>query len=151
MKIFILRHGQAEAYQTSDAARGLTEKGIADTQQIISNNVQSLSSVERIYASPLLRAQQTAEIATRLLTMESFITTVCLEPESALERLFSFLEKISTTDILLVSHLPLVGILANRLCGFSQDRIQFNTSSLIGIECDFPAERMGSLFLEKHV
>lgn len=151
MKIFILRHGQAEAYQTSDAVRRLTEKGIADTQQIISSNAQALSSVQRVYVSPLVRAQQTATIAARLLKVKSLITTSCLEPEANLQNVFSFLEESSETEILLVSHLPLVGVLANRLCGFAQTRIQFNTSSLVGIEYDFPAEGMGHLFLEKHL
>jgi phosphohistidine phosphatase len=151
MKIFILRHGQAEAYQTNDAVRRLTDRGIADTQQILSSNLQSLSSVEKIFVSPLARAQQTAAIAARLLKIESVITTSCLEPEAHLQNVFSFLEESSETEILLVSHLPLVGVLANRLCGFAQTRIQFNTSSLVGIECDFPAEGMGHLFLEKHL
>jgi phosphohistidine phosphatase len=151
MKIFILRHGQAEAYQTSDAVRRLTEKGVADTQQMLSSNLQFLSSVKNICASPLVRAKQTAAIAAQLLKVESLITTSCLEPEANLQDVFSFLESFSETEILLVSHLPLVGILANRLCGFTQNRIQFNTSSLVGIECDFATEGLGNLFLEKHV
>ncbi len=151
MKIYILRHGQAEAYQANDAARRLTDKGIADTEQIISSNLHSLQSVQVIVASPLVRAQQTATIVAGLLKVDSLITEACLEPEADLHSLLSFLNNMPQTQILLVSHLPLVGILANRLCGFAQNRIHFNTSSLVGIECDLPLQGMGSLFLEQHL
>ncbi len=151
MKIFILRHGQAEAYQANDSVRRLVDKGIDDTHQIISSNIQILSSVQKIVASPYVRAQETAAIAARLLSIESIVSTSLLEPEANLQSLFSFLEGFAETDILLVSHLPLVGVLANGFCGFKENRIQFNTSSLMGIECDFPANGIGHLFLERHV
>ncbi|MBK8186329.1 MAG: phosphohistidine phosphatase SixA [Cellvibrio sp.] len=151
MKIFILRHGQAEAYQANDSVRRLVDKGIDDTHQIISSNIQILSSVQKIVASPYIRAQETATIAARLLNIESIFNTSLLEPEASLQELFSFLEGFAETEMLLVSHLPLVGVLANRLCGFEENRIQFNTSSLVGIECDFPANGMGHLFLERHL
>ncbi len=151
MKIFILRHGAAESLLVNDSARRLTEKGVAETRQIISGNLPVLSSVQTIYVSPLVRAQQTASIAGQLLNLSSIVTIDNLQPEADLPCLFSFLETLPSTDILLVSHLPLVGVLANRLCGFAQNRIQFNTSSLVGIDCDFPAEGMGNLFLERHL
>lgn len=151
MKIFILRHGQAEAYQANDSVRRLVDKGIDDTHQIISSNIQILSSVQKIVASPYIRAQETATIAARLLNIESIFNTSLLEPEASFQELFSFLEGFAETEMLLVSHLPLVGVLANRLCGFEENRIQFNTSSLVGIECDFPANGMGHLFLERHL
>lgn len=151
MKIFILRHGQAEPYQANDAIRRLTEKGISDTGRILNNNIQALSSVQKIIASPLVRAQQTAAIALDQLKLESVETSIYLEPETNVQDLFSFLMDFTDMNLLLVSHLPLVGILANRLCGYDQTRIQFNTSSLVGIECEIPAANMGKLFLEKHI
>jgi phosphohistidine phosphatase len=151
MKIFILRHGEAESLLVNDSARRLTPKGIVDTQQIISGNLPVLSSIQTVYASPLVRAQQTASIAGRLLNLQSIITIPALEPEAGVQDLFSLLEKLSETEILLVSHLPLVGVLANRLCGLAPNSIRFNTSSLVGITCDIPAEGMGELFLERHV
>lgn len=151
MKIFILRHGEAESLLTSDSARRLTPKGMADTRQIVSDNLLVLSSIDSIYVSPLIRAQQTASIAGQLLNLQSIFTTDCLEPEADLQNLFSLLETLSETEILLVSHLPLVGVLANRLCGLAPNSIRFNTSSLVGIECDIPAAGMGELFLERHV
>ena len=34
MKVFVLRHGQAEAQQTTDEARNLTAKGRADVAEM---------------------------------------------------------------------------------------------------------------------
>lgn len=149
MKIFILRHGQAEPYQTNDAVRRLTEKGITDTQKVLTEKLSALANINAIFASPLVRAQQTATIASTMLKKE-IKTTDLLEPEANIQKLFNWLETIKENSILLVSHLPLVGILANDLCGFDGNRIQFYTSSLVGIECDFPASGLGNLFLEVH-
>jgi phosphohistidine phosphatase len=150
MKIFILRHGEAEPYRTDDASRRLTQKGINDTQHIINANFDSLSSINTIYASPLVRAQQTAAIAGKLLKQQ-IVTMESLEPEANPDEVFAVLQTITEEKILLVSHLPLVGILANRLCGLPLNALRFNTSSLVGIECEIPASGMGSVFFEKHI
>lgn len=150
MKIFILRHGEAESQITNDGARRLTQKGINDTQHIINTNLIALSSINTIYASPLVRAQQTAAIAGKLL-QKQIVTMESLEPETQLDEVFAVLQTVSEENILLVSHLPLVGVLANRLCGFPLNNIRFNTSSLVGIECDIATAGMGNLIFEKHI
>jgi len=150
MKIFILRHGQAEAFSTNDFSRRLTSKGAADTQQMVTDNQEFLSTIRHVYASPLLRAQQTAEIATELLGIKSITTNSLLEPDIATKQVFNWLVEVNENS-LIVSHLPLVGLLANQLCGFQSNRLQFNTSSLIGIECDIAAPGLGNLILERHI
>ncbi len=150
MKIFILRHGQAEAYRSDDASRRLTEKGERDTDSMVKQQLVQLQNVDSIWASPLVRAQQTAKIAASILN-KKIETCEHLEPEADFQQLLAQLQNINLQSILLVSHLPLVGILANRLCGFENNRIQFSTSSLVGIECDIPAMGLGNLFLEAHV
>jgi phosphohistidine phosphatase len=149
MKIFILRHGEAEAYQTSDSSRQLTDKGKADSLLVLKNALPHLAGVECIYASPLIRAQQTAQIASELLGIDIH-TTNQLEPEADISQLFSWLGKLNFQSVLLVSHLPLVALFANQLCGLHQNRIQFGTSSLVGIECELVEKALGNLFLELH-
>lgn len=150
MKIFILRHGQAEPYQTSDSARRLTKKGVADTHKVLTEKLLVMSEVDAIWASPFVRAQQTAAIASELFKKE-LQTTHHLEPEASLDELLAWLQELNQEAVvLLVSHLPLVGMLANSLCNFDENRIQFDTSSLIGITCEFPAKGMGEVFLEVH-
>lgn len=150
MKIFILRHGQAEAYQANDASRRLTEKGQIDTELMIKQQVIQLQNIDSIWASPLVRAQQTAKIAATILN-KTVETREHLEPEANVQQLLAQLQSAGLQSVLLVSHLPLVGILANRLCGFETNRIQFSTNSLVGIECDIPASGLGDLFLEAHI
>lgn len=149
MKIFILRHGQAEAYQADDASRRLTEKGQIDTELMIKQQMIQLQNIDSIWASPLVRAQQTAKIAASILN-KPFETREHLEPEADCKKLLAQLQIENKQSLLLVSHLPLVGILANRLCGF-ENRIQFATSSLVGIECEIAAAGLGKLFLEAHI
>ncbi len=150
MKIFILRHGQAEAYQADDASRRLTAKGQIDTERMIKQQMIQLQDIESIWASPLVRAQQTANIAASILN-KTVETREHLEPEADVQQLLAQLHSANLQSILLVSHLPLVGVLANRLCGFENNRIQFSTSSLVGIECEIPASGLGDLFLEAHI
>lgn len=150
MKIFILRHGQAEAYQANDASRRLTEKGQIDTELMVKQQMIQLQNIESIWASPLVRAQQTAKIAATILN-KTVETREHLEPEANLQQLLAQLQSAGLQSVLLVSHLPLVGILANRMCGFETNRIHFSTSSLVGIECDIPASGLGDLFLEAHI
>lgn len=150
MKIYILRHGQAEPYQINDAARKLTEKGVADTQKILQKKLIQLRDVQTIWASPLVRAQQTAALVSALLKKDIF-TTQHLEPEADLTQLFTWLQTLKEDSILLVSHLPLVGTLTNRLCNLDESRIRFSTSSLVGIECDLPGPAMGEIFFEAHI
>lgn len=150
MKIFILRHGQAEAYRADDASRQLTEKGQMDTDFIVKQQLTHLQAVESIWVSPLVRAQQTAKIAASILN-KPFETREHLEPEADCQQLLAQLQNENMRSLLLVSHLPLVGILANRLCGFENNRIQFATSSLVGIECEIAAAGLGELLLEAHI
>ena len=63
MIIYIMRHGQAEAPITADEARRLTPKGVLDTQSVVSARLDALKNISALWVSPLVRAQQTAQIA----------------------------------------------------------------------------------------
>ena len=60
MKLWLLRHGAAEAYQKHDADRQLTEQG---RQQIL-QAAEFLRGVnfDRVLSSPYIRARQTTEL-----------------------------------------------------------------------------------------
>ena len=62
MKIFIGRHGQASFDATSDWARPLTDTGIAETEKLRDKYLPELKQVERVWASDLKRAQETASL-----------------------------------------------------------------------------------------
>ena len=64
MEIYIVRHGIAEEVSGdgSDEARALTSEGKKKMKEAAAGFAKLKRTVDRIYASPLVRARQTAEI-----------------------------------------------------------------------------------------
>ncbi|HHS7808792.1 phosphohistidine phosphatase SixA [Pseudomonas putida] len=113
MKLWVLRHGEAVPYGSCpDSERELTEHGRKEALSSAANLIgQPLTA---IYASPYLRAQQTAQIVREALGFEPEIRTVgWLTPESDPDKVADQL--VSVSDVLLVSHNPLVGNLLSYL------------------------------------
>lgn len=128
MKLFILRHGDAEVYASSDDQRQLTEQGRRNVTQTATKYAKELCTVDSVLVSPYVRAQQTADIVLSSLSLEDtaqanalsvstvdFITPD-IPPQTVINKLFSLQEQMSDANILLVSHQPLVGYLINLFC-----------------------------------
>lgn len=152
MTIFILRHGQAEPQMTTDEARRLTDKGRVDTAKIMQKRVADMDSLTQIWGSPLVRAQQTAEIASGYFSGLEIQTTDLLVPEANPQVLIDWLAELyskesrnSDSSILLVSHQPLVGRVLNMLCGKPDDYHPMGTSSLAAISAPLVAADLGEL------
>jgi phosphohistidine phosphatase len=143
MKLWILRHGEAQAHAPTDAERNLTEHGRAEVLRSAAHLIgQPLSA---IIASPYARAQQTAQLVREALGFEPQIRTVpWLTPEGSPSQA---LEKLDTDDnVLLVSHQPLVGNLISFLQhGHSRQPQPMHTASLALLEGDFPLAGLMSL------
>src|SRR3982751_2379384 len=103
MQVFVLRHGQAEAQITTDEARNLTEKGRADVAANTLHSLADLLNVKEIWASPLVRAQQTAHIVSAILEKHGvkveIKTTDLIAPESNPSGLFDSLEAAKSGSI----------------------------------------------------
>lgn len=155
MKIFVLRHGQAESQQTTDEARNLTPKGRADIAVSVQYSLSDLNQVQEIWASPLVRAQQTALIARDILAAQgvelAIKTTDLITPESNPADLFDLLQGSNLNSVLLASHMPFVGDLLDVLCGSARGYHSMNTSSMALVECDTPAKNCGDLRWLRHV
>lgn len=161
MKVFVLRHGQAEAQQTTDEARNLTAKGRADVAASVQYSLSELApaseleQVQEIWASPLVRAQQTAEIVRDLLAAQgvhlSIKTTDLITPESNPADLFDVLQASNLNSVLLASHMPFVGNFLDAFCGSARGYHAMNTSSMALVECDVPAKACGELRWLRHV
>jgi phosphohistidine phosphatase len=86
MHIFLLRHGQAEPQKTTDDARELTKKGEADVYKAVLLSLNDLKGLQQIWVSPLVRAQQTANIVAKVLREQGINpllhTTELLVPEA---------------------------------------------------------------------
>lgn len=109
MKLCIVRHGSA-SFSTPDSVRQLTATGQQQAKAAGQWLVAQFPSKPRLIASPYVRAQETANIIAKEcgLTLETWSE---LTPEANVKTLINQLSSI-VEDVILVSHLPLVGHLA---------------------------------------
>ncbi|MCS3467241.1 phosphohistidine phosphatase [Pseudomonas sp. JUb42] len=150
MKVWVLRHGEAQANARSDAERELTEHG---RSQVIGSAAHLLGKpLDRIIASPYVRAQQTAELVRQALGFSDPISTVpWLTPESDPKKVLQQLDLYADEQILLVSHQPLVGVLIGLLVhGSFQHAQPMGTASLAELEGDFPLAGAMQLLSVRH-
>lgn len=150
MKVWVLRHGEAQANARSDAERELTGHG---RSQVIASAAHLLGKpLGRIIASPYVRAQQTAELVRQALGFsEAIITVPWLTPESDPKKVLNQLDEYADEEVLLVSHQPLVGVLIGLLVNGSFQHAQpMNTASLAELEGDFPLAGAMQLLSVRH-
>ncbi|NMX31256.1 phosphohistidine phosphatase SixA [Pseudomonas sp. WS 5413] len=143
MKLWVLRHGEAESHAPSDAQRNLTERG---REEVLHSAAHLIGlPISAIIASPYVRAQQTAQLVREALGFVPEIRTVSwLTPDG---NPLQVLEKLDTDDnVLLVSHQPLVGNLISFLQhGHERQPQPMHTASLAELEGDFPLAGLMSL------
>ncbi len=137
MRVFIMRHGQAEMVAPSDEQRALTKQGRFESAKMAQWLSEQLDSLDTILVSPYVRAQQTLETIQPLLpACENVIQLDELVPGGNVAHMADFItglahEELST--VLIVSHLPLVGYLVGELAPPAGAPI-FATSGIAGLE-----------------
>jgi len=133
-----MRHGEASLQAPSDIERPLTERGMAQTKSLLKRYANDFSSIKTIYASPYLRAQQTAELVSDALGLPiSTMTSITPDgnPRRVSDELFETKE--SAGDIILITHMPFVGGLNSLLtCGDSSYPEPFVTSQVVVLEAE---------------
>jgi phosphohistidine phosphatase len=154
MELFVLRHGQAELQKTTDDARNLTDKGRADVACSIRYALPELKNLREIWASPLVRAQQTATIARDLLAAEgidvAIRTSSLIVPEADTQQALNALQGANSPSILFASHLPFVGDFIDQFCGSASGFHSMDTSSLACIDYEIAALGLGRLRWLRH-
>ncbi|MBU2885064.1 phosphohistidine phosphatase SixA [Gilvimarinus agarilyticus] len=145
MRLFVLRHGQAEPYRVDDASRTLVPSGAADVRRVIEKQQQCLTDVP-IWCSPYIRAGQTAAIAANCLGRSSEPDAIVndLVPEASVPRLIESLYQSQLPSLLIVSHQPLVGDLLQRLCA-QLEPTPMHTASLACVSLEIVAADFGKL------
>lgn len=136
MKLWILRHGEAEPHARRDAERELTAYG---RRQVVHSAQRLIGKpLDMILASPYVRAQQTAGLVVNTLGLaEEIVSVPWLTPDSSPGVAVSQLPEVE--HLLLVSHQPLVGNLISLLqYGHSRDPQPMFTASLAELEGDWP-------------
>ena len=151
MKVWILRHGEAQAHARSDAERELTAHG---REEVLKSAAHLLGKpLTRIIASPYVRARQTAELVRQALGFsEPIAIAPWLTPESSPGQVLSRLDTYGSDDILLVSHQPLVGALIGlAVHGNLQQPQPMSTASLAELEAELPLAGGMQLLSVRHV
>lgn len=146
MKLFVMRHAQAAFNAPSDRERPLTESGIQQTKELLALHKADLSSVNMLWSSDLLRAQQTAALVAEVLGFKVSEKN-CLTPDGQINRVLSELQDLRADDtLLLVSHQPLVGELVSYLVsGNVYQAHPFTTSEMLELEFDYAGPAMARL------
>ncbi|PAV49707.1 phosphohistidine phosphatase SixA [Pseudomonas sp. HAR-UPW-AIA-41] len=133
MKLWLLRHGEAEPHAASDAQRRLTERGIREVRQ----SAEQLcgAGVQRVLVSPYRRAQETAQLVMQVTGLDCPLVTVdWLTPDSDPQWVINQFDD-SAEVLLLVAHQPLLGELAGLLLhGHRGDPQSFRTAGLLALQ-----------------
>lgn len=137
MKIYIMRHGQAGMNAKTDEQRLLTEQGIEESIQMARWLApQLIGPLDRVIHSNYLRARQTwqaicSELPDAAAVEESGDITPYGDPAFVASYLTALAEQ--HDQMLMVSHLPLVGYLVHSLCP-AAGAPMFATSGIACIE-----------------
>jgi len=134
MKLWVLRHGEAEPHGSKphDSDRALTDNG---RKEVLRSAAELIGEpLTAIYSSPYRRAQETALLVREALGFEPEVRTVDwltpeIDPNKVAEQL------VSVSNVLLVSHNPLVGNLLSYLqhgAGYPPEKV--GTAGLAELE-----------------
>lgn len=141
MKIFIMRHGEAEIIASTDDLRALNSTGKRQAKlqgEWLKTQLESTAlSLDKVMVSPYVRAQQTFEYLNRAfdnqLTKEDWKG---LTPKGSADNVIDYLNVLAeqgVENVLLVSHLPLVGEIVATLYGKSNP-VAFYPATIVQLD-----------------
>lgn len=121
MQLLIVRHGEAEVAAASDHVRNLTQRGRDVTAVLAQALLKKHFRPTQIWASPLVRARQTASILREQLSfLPALRECAAIVPEGDAQRCLELLQRENANEtIVLVSHQPFVTQLIGWLCNAS--------------------------------
>lgn len=138
MRLWLLRHGEAEARAPSDELRELTMVGRA---AVLRSAAQLQGAdLQLILASPYVRARQTAAVVQQQLAWAGELHIAdWATPDGEPERALAELDLQGVERLLLVTHNPFVGDLAGWLLhGHRQAPVPMGTACLLCLEAPLP-------------
>lgn len=140
MELYLIRHGIAaeRSEYANDEDRPLTENGQKKTKKVAKRLDELGIEFERILTSPLVRAQQTAEILKAVGLSAKVETFDALAPDGALQAWVEWWEQWRTENgtgsIALVGHQPDLGNWAETLAwGSAGEKLVVKKAGIIGV------------------
>jgi len=152
MKLYIMRHGQAQLTAPSDQLRALTEQGEQESMIMAKWLTKQVKQFPLSFVSPYVRAQQTYQTVINEFNAPGH--HYCLDeltpessPQMCGDALLAYCAQHNVENALVVSHLPLVALLVNDLCK-GDEMPSFSTSSIACLDIDL-AQWQGHLIWHK--
>ncbi|MCB5161843.1 phosphohistidine phosphatase SixA [Marinomonas algarum] len=107
-KLFVLRHGNAQPYgYQRDQDRELTELGVVEVKATAKAFKKKAETLDAVFVSPYLRAQQTAKVFLAELDASVHVETCPLvTPEGQSKDVAQWLDSQPFESILVVTHQP---------------------------------------------
>ena len=133
MKLYLVRHGQAVAPEV-DSSQPLSEEGHSEIEHV-ARTLQNMNvTLKAVYHSGKLRAEESAMILAEALGAKKVKKHSGLAPNDEPEEALKLIQT-SGTDIMLVSHLPLLDRLLRVLVnpGEDDELPEFETSTLVAL------------------
>ncbi|KXI29947.1 hypothetical protein AX660_08000 [Paraglaciecola hydrolytica] len=143
MKLIVMRHGEAEASNSSDKMRNLTADGRRQAKEAgkwLASRVLNNQAISLALVSPYVRAQQTFEGLSAGLKVKQKRDVVELIPSAKARAMHLILdgflhENPMLETVILVSHMPLISFLMAELLENKQASL-FDTASMAIIDYD---------------
>ncbi|WP_111656826.1 phosphohistidine phosphatase SixA [Isoalcanivorax indicus] len=158
MRLYVVRHGEAEAQRTTDEARALTDAGRRGVQRLWQNLLAEGVRPATLISSPYVRARQTADEIAAQCGLAVDDTCDLLVPDGHPQRVFDWLlARDDSGPLVLVSHMPLVAHLVGQLSEGPGARLPMGVGAVAALEVEVPAvagarllwlRAPGDLFLE---
>jgi phosphohistidine phosphatase len=144
MNLYIVRHADAQPIGTkgitTDAERPLSPEGHRQTAQLAALIQRAGVVLDKIVASPLVRAQQTAEVLVHHLQLPHLkvMTSECLEPGQKTKRITKFILGLDAENLALVGHEPDLSGLTAWLIGSKKARLTMAKAGIAHVSIDHP-------------
>jgi len=137
MQLLVIRHGIAEdGNGKDDAQRELTEEGKLKMKNGAAGLREIVESIDVIAASPLVRAQQTADILAKVYGGQRVVTVKALMPGSEPTELLYWLEELESVEVAaIVGHEPHLGTLVTWfMTGARNSRVEMSKGGVALLE-----------------
>jgi phosphohistidine phosphatase len=133
-RLFIMRHGEAGPGYP-DSERELTARGHAEAERVSTWLAQQSLHGGQLFTSPYRRARETAAHLAEALQLEPMEHAAITPDDSPAAVCDWLLDMSASQPIVLVSHMPLVGLLAGLLVEGRADRgLGFPTAGVAELE-----------------
>ena len=158
MRLLVIRHGIAEEQETfartgqPDTERPLTKEGRRKMAEVALGLHTLVPELDRIASSPLVRAQQTAEIVAKAYGMDAVETTDALVPLAKPALLARWAVPYAGSYVVaVVGHEPHLSTLVTwLLCGEDDSRIELKKGGACLLTCEGGPSRAGGVLLWLH-